>query len=165
MWEYFVCHAYVFHTDPQNELPFVDIPALSQSVGPADSVLVQMEAADLIGDSKKQACEVSRSVATASAPCRPSVWKMRNAVWKNKCSNKTPFACTVPLGVCPSLVMLEGRQKEIFDERDAIDGNLHWTRLISRGSFKKRFPVMTLCDRSRGLGADIAIMTVLFLKT
>lgn len=52
MWEYFVGHVYVFHSDPQNMLPFIDVPALSQSDGAADSLLVQMEEDDLTQSSK-----------------------------------------------------------------------------------------------------------------
>ncbi|MBS0206522.1 MAG: DEAD/DEAH box helicase [Planctomycetes bacterium] len=52
MWQYFVGHVFVFHADPLTELPFVDVPALSQSDGASDSLLVQMEEGDLTDQSK-----------------------------------------------------------------------------------------------------------------
>ena len=52
MRQYFVGHVFVFHADPQTELPFVDVPALSQSDGASDSLLVQMEECDLTDQSK-----------------------------------------------------------------------------------------------------------------
>ncbi|GAA5506702.1 DEAD/DEAH box helicase [Novipirellula caenicola] len=47
MFEFFVGHVYVFHDDPQTQLPFVDVPALSQSEAASDSLIVQMDDDDL----------------------------------------------------------------------------------------------------------------------
>lgn len=54
MFEYFVGHVYVFHADPQPELPFVDVPALSQSDDAPTSLLIQMDEVDLTDSSKER---------------------------------------------------------------------------------------------------------------
>jgi hypothetical protein len=54
MFEYFVGHVYVFHADPQPELPFVDVPALSQSENAPTSLLIQMDEVDLTDSSKER---------------------------------------------------------------------------------------------------------------
>ncbi len=47
MFQYFVGHVYVFHSDPQVDLPFVDVPVFSQSTDTPDSLLIQMDLDDL----------------------------------------------------------------------------------------------------------------------
>ena len=54
MFEFFVGHVYVFHDDPQTELPFVDVPALSQSEAASDSLIVQMADDDLTEGSRER---------------------------------------------------------------------------------------------------------------
>lgn len=54
MFQYFVGHVYVFHSDPQTQLPFVDVPALSQSAATPDSLIVQMEEGDLTDESRRR---------------------------------------------------------------------------------------------------------------
>lgn len=54
MFEYFVGHVYVFHADPQPELPLVDVPALSQSDDAPTSLLIQMDEGDLTDSSKER---------------------------------------------------------------------------------------------------------------
>ncbi len=54
MLQYFVGHVYVFHPDPQTDLPFVDVPALSQSTSTPDSLIVQMDDEDLTEESRER---------------------------------------------------------------------------------------------------------------
>ncbi|PQO27616.1 helicase [Blastopirellula marina] len=54
MFEYFVGHVYVFHPDPQTELPFIDVPVLSQSTDASDSLIVQMDEDDLTEESRNR---------------------------------------------------------------------------------------------------------------
>lgn len=57
MRQHFVGHVYVFHDDPQMELPFVDVPVLSQSADAADSLIVQMDDDDLTPESRERRLE------------------------------------------------------------------------------------------------------------
>jgi len=52
MFRHFVGHVYVFHDDPQSSLPFVDVPAMSQSGDAPDSLLLQFDEEDLSEESK-----------------------------------------------------------------------------------------------------------------
>ena len=52
MFQYFVGHVYVFHSDPEAELPFVDVPVFSQSSNTPNSLLIQMDENDLTEDSR-----------------------------------------------------------------------------------------------------------------
>lgn len=54
MFKHFVGHVYLFHDVPQQKLPFVDIPAFSQSDGASDSLLVQLQETELNADSRKR---------------------------------------------------------------------------------------------------------------
>ncbi|MBZ0186759.1 MAG: hypothetical protein K8F91_10965, partial [Candidatus Obscuribacterales bacterium] len=47
MFKHFVGHVYLFHDPPEEDLPSVDIPALSQSNEAPESLLLQMEEEDL----------------------------------------------------------------------------------------------------------------------
>jgi superfamily II DNA/RNA helicase len=47
MFQHFVGHVYLFHEPPQEELPFVDIPAYSQGDLAPDSLLLQLDDDDL----------------------------------------------------------------------------------------------------------------------
>lgn len=54
MFEFFVGHVYVFHDDPQTQLPFVDVPALSQSDAASNALIVQMDDGDLTENSRER---------------------------------------------------------------------------------------------------------------
>ncbi len=54
MFEHFIGNAYLFEHPPQEELPFVDIPILTQSDGVPESLLVQMDEDDLEDKSKER---------------------------------------------------------------------------------------------------------------
>lgn len=54
MFQYFIGHVYVFHSDPQSELPLVDVPAFSQSGRTSSSLLVQMDDDDLTDESRER---------------------------------------------------------------------------------------------------------------
>src|SRR5690606_27973433 len=51
-FRHFVGHVYLFHESPSPELPFVDIPAFSQSDEASDSLLVQLKHEDLTPSSR-----------------------------------------------------------------------------------------------------------------
>ena len=50
MFEHFVGHVYLFADPPQEDLPLVDLPLVTQGVDTPDSLLVQMESDDLRPD-------------------------------------------------------------------------------------------------------------------
>ena len=54
MFRHFVGHVYLFHEPPTAELPFVDFPLFTQSASAPDSLLVQIEEADLKEDARKR---------------------------------------------------------------------------------------------------------------
>ena len=54
MFEFFIGHVHVFHDDPQTQLPFVDVPALSQSDAASDALIVQIEEDDLTTRSRER---------------------------------------------------------------------------------------------------------------
>lgn len=48
MFQHFIGHVYVFHPEPQEELPFIDIPMFSQDEeNTSEALLIQLEDADL----------------------------------------------------------------------------------------------------------------------
>jgi len=48
MFQHFIGHVYLFNPEPQEELPFVDIPVFSQGAGnTSESLLIQMDESDL----------------------------------------------------------------------------------------------------------------------
>lgn len=54
MFEHFVGRVFLFHPPPQEELPFVDFPSITQSDAVPDSLLVQIETEDLSNESKER---------------------------------------------------------------------------------------------------------------
>lgn len=54
MFEHFVGHVYLFHEPPQQELPFIDIPAVTQSDDASDSILLQIDEDELNEGSKNR---------------------------------------------------------------------------------------------------------------
>ena len=55
MFEHFVGKVYIFHEEPQEELPFVDIPLFTQDAkNTPESLLIQMDSDDLEGLSKQR---------------------------------------------------------------------------------------------------------------
>ena len=54
MFEHFVGRVFLFHEPPQEELPFVDFPVFTQGEDMPDSILVQLDEADLSPESKSR---------------------------------------------------------------------------------------------------------------
>ncbi len=54
MFKHFVGQVYMFHAAPQQELPFIDIPAFSQSDNASDSLLLQLDDDDLAEESRSK---------------------------------------------------------------------------------------------------------------
>lgn len=54
MFQHFVGHVYVFNPQPQDQLPFVDVPALTQPVSTPTSLLINMAAEDLTPESQER---------------------------------------------------------------------------------------------------------------
>ena len=52
MFQHFVGHVYLFHSAPQRQLPFVDIPAFSQSDNATTGLLLQLEPSELTPHSR-----------------------------------------------------------------------------------------------------------------
>jgi hypothetical protein len=52
MWEHFIGHVYLFHPEPEEELPLVDIPIFAQSDETPESLLMQIDQEDLTNDSR-----------------------------------------------------------------------------------------------------------------
>ena len=52
MFEHFVGKVFLFHDPPEEELPFVDFPVFTQGENMPDSVLVQLDDADLSAESR-----------------------------------------------------------------------------------------------------------------
>lgn len=52
MRQHFIGHVYLFHPEPAQELPLVQVPAYSQSEDAPDSLLIQLDEADLSERSK-----------------------------------------------------------------------------------------------------------------
>lgn len=58
MSEHFVGRVFLFHPPPQEDLPYVDFPAITQDSDAPDSLLVQIDEADLTADAKERMAEV-----------------------------------------------------------------------------------------------------------
>lgn len=58
MFEHFVGRVYLFHPPPQEDLPYVDFPAITQDASTPDSLLIQIDEEDLILDAKERMKEV-----------------------------------------------------------------------------------------------------------
>lgn len=54
MGQHFIGHVYLFHDPPEDDLPLLDIPAVSQSEGTPSSLLIQFDEDDLEPRSKEQ---------------------------------------------------------------------------------------------------------------
>ena len=54
MFRHFVGHVYVFNPPPQDELPVVDAPALTQSEAAPESLLIQIDEEDLSEDASRR---------------------------------------------------------------------------------------------------------------
>lgn len=54
MFHHFVGHVYLFHDPPMEGLPFVDIPAFTQSENASDELLIQIDYGDLSERSKER---------------------------------------------------------------------------------------------------------------
>lgn len=54
MFKHFVGHVYVLHSPPQQELPFVDVPAITQPDDAPTSLLIQLDEKDLSDFSKEK---------------------------------------------------------------------------------------------------------------
>jgi len=54
MGQHFIGHVYLFHEPPEAELPLVDVPAFSQSDETPESLLMQIDEADLTERSKER---------------------------------------------------------------------------------------------------------------
>jgi len=52
MFEHFIGRVFLFHPPPQEELPFVDFPIMTQDEGVPDSLLVQIDSEDLSSNAK-----------------------------------------------------------------------------------------------------------------
>ena len=52
MFRYFVGNVYLFDKPPHDELPFVDIPSLTQSKNASDNLLLQLDESELTEESK-----------------------------------------------------------------------------------------------------------------
>lgn len=73
MFEHFIGHVYLFHEPPAEELPFVEVPAFSQSEDAPDSLLVQLEDADLTPQSVERIRHLRESLALSMATIRANV--------------------------------------------------------------------------------------------
>ncbi len=60
MFEHFVGRVFLFHPPPQEELPFVDFPTITQDERVPDSLLVQIDSNDLTDKGKERLGEVFR---------------------------------------------------------------------------------------------------------
>lgn len=54
MFRHFIGRVFLFHPEPEEELPFVDIPVLSQPLSTSSSLLVQLDADDLTEQSRER---------------------------------------------------------------------------------------------------------------
>jgi hypothetical protein len=54
MKEHFVGHVYLFHPEPEQQLPFVDMPVFEQSEDAPDSLLIQIDDNDLTSNSRER---------------------------------------------------------------------------------------------------------------
>jgi len=52
MWQHYVGHVYLFHSPPNRELEFVDVPVFTQNESAPDALLVQLAEQDLSDDAK-----------------------------------------------------------------------------------------------------------------
>ena len=58
MFEHFVGRVFLFHPPPEEELPFVDFPSITQDGSVPDSLLVQLDSEDLSAGSRERMREI-----------------------------------------------------------------------------------------------------------
>ena len=58
MFKHFVGHVYLFDSPPAGELPFVDVPALTQSAGTPEELLIQLDEQFLTAASRRKLSEL-----------------------------------------------------------------------------------------------------------
>jgi hypothetical protein len=54
MLQHFVVHVYLFHPQPEPELPIIDFPAFTQSKAASDALLLQLDEDDLTASSTRR---------------------------------------------------------------------------------------------------------------
>jgi hypothetical protein len=54
MFKHFVGHVYLFHEQPQEGLPLIDVPAFTQGISASDALLVQIDHQDLTGEAESR---------------------------------------------------------------------------------------------------------------
>lgn len=54
MFKHFVGHVYLFHPPPQESLPYIDVPSITQSDDASDSLLLQLDNRDLVETSAER---------------------------------------------------------------------------------------------------------------
>jgi hypothetical protein len=54
MFQHYVGHVYLFHEPPQDELPFIDVPAFTQGTTASDGLLVQIDGDDLTDEAEQR---------------------------------------------------------------------------------------------------------------
>jgi len=54
MFRYFIGHVYLFYPPPMEELPFIDVPAVTQSDDAAEGLLIQMDADELSDEARER---------------------------------------------------------------------------------------------------------------
>ena len=73
MFKHFVGHVYLFHEPPQDALPFVDVPAFSQSDDAPESLLIQIAAEDLTEVSRRRIEQYSSQATLSFATIKENV--------------------------------------------------------------------------------------------
>ena len=54
MFQHYVGHVYLFHEPPQDELPFIDVPAFTQGTTASDGLLIQIDREDLTDEAEQR---------------------------------------------------------------------------------------------------------------
>jgi len=54
MFKHFVGHVYLFHEQPQEGLPLIDVPVFTQGISASDALLVQIDPQDLTGEAESR---------------------------------------------------------------------------------------------------------------
>lgn len=60
MFQHFVGHVYIFHDPPSEDLPFIDIPVFTQPDDAPDSLLMQVDPADLSANARQKLDRATR---------------------------------------------------------------------------------------------------------
>lgn len=101
MFEHFVGHVYVFHNPPDTELPFVDVPAFTQSKDASLSLLIQLEESELTDISRRRVAECLKQKYVSLKTLRQNI------------------------GIDP--IQQIGLAREIYEEAHALNDALTWT--------------------------------------